>query len=328
MDKTIITIAAGQKLYVEYACNLALSFLYWNKNTTINFLLITDLPEFIPETIKERIQILSVDSHDIELGFSSKLSLHKFLNTGENLFIDADCLIYGNLLPVFEAFKIQTVSAIGHVVKEGINMAFVDDICKTIKQLEVSYFPVICGSVYYFNTEQKVSLNEFFTFAHKVRVDYESLGLIKLRNKENEEPIIALSMAKFNFMPIIDNGSLKADRMFYDFNVKNILSGATRLYNKALPPIPVYNQLSEARPLIIHYNSRFTEFYEYESDVKRLKMVMLQHYSLSYTNLFVYLMIELPQKIKFKLAYILKENFRPLYRRLFGFRKVEQSKRI
>jgi hypothetical protein len=64
------------------------------------------------------------------------------------------------------------------------------------------------------------------------------------------------------------------------------------------------------------------------SDVKRLKMVVLKGYSVAYTNLFVFLRIELPQKIKFKLIYNIKEYFRPLYRRLFGLRKVEKSKRI
>lgn len=328
MSRTVITIAVGNKIYVEYACNLALSFIYWNGDTDINFVLITDLPEDITTYLKDKITIKSVASHEIESGFSSKLSLNKYLNTGENLFIDADCLIYGNITPVFDAFKTHTVSAIGHTTEKGINMAFVNDISKTIKQLEVNYFPVICGSVYFFNNDQRFSLSDFFAFAQKLKLNYESLGLIKLRNKENEEPIIALSMAKFNFMPLIDDGSLKGDRMFYDVNKKNILLGNTHLYNKVAPPIPAYNQLSEARPLIIHYNSRFAEFYEYHSDVKRLKMVMLEHYSVNYINLFVYLMIELPQKIKFKLINNIKKKFRPLYRRLFGIRKVEKSKRI
>lgn len=327
MKRTIITIAVGKKLYVEYACNLALSFLFWNTNNKIEFLLVTDLPELVPDQIKNKIVIKVVKLGDVESGFLSKLYLINFLNDGANLFIDADCLIYGDVSKVFDEFRDHKISAIGYTIKRGLNIAFVKNISKTLNKLNLNYYPIICGSVYYFNAEDKEMVSKFFSYAQQQKLNYAGLGLIKLRNTENEEPLFALSMSKFNCMPISDDGSIKADRMFYDFNKKNILKGKSYLFNKGEPPIPIYSKLSEASPLIIHYNARYTETYEYQSDANRLKLVLLKHFSIKFTEFYVSLVIEWPGRLKQKTAYIIKETFRPFYRRIFGIRKVEKSLR-
>ena len=70
MKRTIITIAVGKELYVKYSSNLALSFLYWNKNNDIEFKLVTDLPHLIDERIKHSITVKAIKSSDIEIGFS------------------------------------------------------------------------------------------------------------------------------------------------------------------------------------------------------------------------------------------------------------------
>ena len=328
MKRTIITIAVGKELYVKYASNLALSFLYWNKNNDIEFKLVTDLPHLIDERIKHRINIIAVKPSDIEIGFSSKLSLINFLNKGANLFIDADCLIYGDVSEVFNQFKHYQISAVGHTITSGLNTAFVKNMTTTLNELKLEYFPIICGSVYYFNNEDAKVTSQFFSYAQQLKLKYEDLGLIKLRNTENEEPLFALSMSKFQFKPLKDTGRLKADRMFYEHNMKNILTGKAYLSNIDDLPIPLYCKLKEAFPLIIHYNARFTDFYEYKSDVKRLELVILKKYSIKKAEFYVTLFIEWPSILKIKILNLTKETFRPIYRKIFGIRKVKKSIRV
>lgn len=328
MTRTIITIAVGKELYVKYASNLAMSFLYWNENSDIEFTLVTDLPHLIDDKIKNRITVKPINHSDVDAGFSSKLSLINFLNKGANLFIDADCLLYGNVAEIFDQFKSHQISAIGHTITSGLNTAFIKNIAKTLNELNLDYFPVFCGSIYYFNHENAELTSQFFSYAQQLKLRYENLGLIKLRNTENEEPIFALSMSKFQFKPIKDTGKLKADRMFYHHNEKNILTGKAHLFNSGISPIPVYSKLNEAFPLIIHYNARYTDFHEYKSDVKRLELVMLKNHSINYADFYVKLFIEWPGIIKLKIKYLIKGTFRPVYRRIFGIRKVEKSLRV
>ena len=328
LKRTIITIAVGKELYVKYASNLALSFLYWNKNSDIEFKLVTDLSHLIDERIKHRIIVKAVKPSDIEIGFSSKLSLINYLNKGANLFIDADCLIYGDVSEVFNQFKDFQISAVGHTITSGLNTAFVKNVAATLNELKLKYFPVICGSVYYFNNEDTELTNQFFNYAQQLKLQYENIGLIKLRNKENEEPIFALCMSKFQFKPLKDTGKLKADRMFYQHNMKNILTGKAYLSNTNNPPIPLYCKLKEAFPLIIHYNARHTDSYEYKSDVKRLELVILKKHSLKNAEFYVTLCIEWPSVLKIKILDLIKETFRPIYRKFFGTRKVKKSIRV
>ena len=49
MRKNIITIATSKKLYIDLAVNLALSFIWWHKSSTIDFYIITDQVNLIPE---------------------------------------------------------------------------------------------------------------------------------------------------------------------------------------------------------------------------------------------------------------------------------------
>jgi len=56
----VLTIATGKKTYINMAVNLARSFLWWHKNSNIQFQLVTDQPAFIPADIKNQIKIIKI----------------------------------------------------------------------------------------------------------------------------------------------------------------------------------------------------------------------------------------------------------------------------
>lgn len=326
MEKTVITVAAGKKLYVEYATNLAMSFLYWNTTSEIKFTLITDLSQYIPSKIAKRINVIAVESNEIGEGFSSKLVLNKYLNNGQNLFIDADCLIYGRLEPVFEKLKGNMATVIGHAITDGLGIGFCKDITRLLKRLELSYYPMFCGSVYYF--EKQVEISCFFDYAKSLLPQYDALDLIRLRNKENEEPLIGLAMSKFNQHPVPDDGSIKADRMYFDYCSNNVLTGKSKLWVKKSPKNPTYCKLQFSNPTIIHYNARSTDAYEYIADARRLRFHVLYGGNKHLFDFFITFFYENPSAYLLYLYYMLKASFRPISQKIFGVRKVKPSKRL
>ncbi|MES2807883.1 MAG: hypothetical protein V4619_04615 [Bacteroidota bacterium] len=321
-NRAVITIATSKQLYVDMACNLAMSFLLWNDTAAIQFLLVTDCPQFIPKKIKDRITIIEVEPGQLGEGFSSKLHMYKLSTAAQTMFIDADCLVYGNLKPAFETFKGHDVSVIGYNRTEGQNVGFCKDIATVIKNTGTTYFPLLCGSVYYF--EKGDIAQKVFDTAASLLPNYHDIGLVSLRGKENEEPLIAISMAKHNQQPVNDTGLIKADRMFYNFIDTNVIEGKARLWSNGEVPIPAYSTLKLALPLIVHFNAAYAEIFEYKSEVIRLKKIFLDNSSKTVANLYAAGLAVLPGKLKSAAKGLL----RPVYNLLFGYRKVKVSNRI
>jgi hypothetical protein len=321
-EKSVITIATNKKMYVDMACNLAMSFLLWNDVNSIHFFLVTDCPQFIPEKLRNRIEIIVVSPGELGDGFSTKLHMDKFAYAKQTLFIDADCLVYANLEPAFNEFKGHEVSVIGYNRYEGKDIGFCKDIALVIADTGISYFPLLCGSVYYF--EKGEMANNIFDYARSLLKSYHDIGLISLRNKENEEPLIAISMAKFNQLPVNDTGLIKADKMFYEFLDTNVIEGKARLWNTDRIPIPEYSKLKSASPLIVHFNAYYAEMFEYKAEVIRLKQVFLGNKSIAFANLYAAILSIAPGKsIK-----AFKNLLRPFYRSIFGYRNAKSLKRM
>jgi hypothetical protein len=303
------------------ACNLAMSFLLWNDPAKISFNIITDHPEYIPSFLQDKIKVTYKTSDELGNGFLSKLQIGDIIENPESIFIDSDCLVYGDLNPLFDEFKDHDVSVFGYNRFNGVDVGFCKDIKSTIQTMGISYFPLICGSVYFARNNEKSKRT--FAFAKSIVKDYDTIGLVRLRDQENEEPLMAIAMASFNQVPVEDSGKLKADRMFYEYLSSNVLKGKARLWSKTLP-ISEYSTLMSAEPLIVHYNGSHVDNFEYLSEVTRLIKTYKNRWNRSVTNLYVSLFIILPGKSKM----LIKTLFRPLYRLAFGFRDVKLSNRL
>jgi hypothetical protein len=322
MSKRVVTIATGNKTYIDMACNLAMSFLMWNDNLTIKFVLVTDRVDYLPQRLRDNIDIVEINPGELGDGFSAKLQMDKFGCSGQNLFIDADCLVYGNLEPVFDHFKGHDVSVVGYNRTEGKDIGFCKDIRTVMSNTGINYFPLLCGSVYYF--EKGELATKIFAHARSLLQSYEEIGLVPLRGKANEEPLMAISMAKFDQQPVNDTGQIKADRMFYEYLKTNVIKGKAHLWNNKDVPVPEYSELMQATPVIVHFNAAHAESFEYESEVIRLKKVFLEDHSITAANLLAFIRSVFPGK----LSKILKDIFRPVYRAVFGYRKIQLSKRL
>ncbi|TAF74500.1 MAG: hypothetical protein EAZ53_08950 [Bacteroidetes bacterium] len=315
-SKSIITIATGKDIYIQMACNLAMSFLLWNVNNNISFYLVTDNSESVPECLKNKINIILINSVDYPTGFSIKLYLDKFIQTDKNLFIDCDCLIYGNLSYVFDLFEGKTMSAIGEEWNKG---EFFCSVEKMIKVMNIPHMPVFVGALYYVQKSNITS--QIFEFARKTQKKYDELGFVRLRGKENEEPLLSVAMAKFNQTVIKDNFQIKADMMSFTEIQSNIINGKAHLSNNN-GKYPTWQKCDESFPLIVHFNSSFTEGFQYKTEIFRLKLYRKINLKLI-TNVLAGVFLYFPGKSK----QILKSKFRPFYHKLLGIRTLQNTNR-
>lgn len=321
MKKYILTIGTGKELYVNLAVNLAMSFLYWHKESEIIFQLVTDQPQLIPSDINNKIQVVTVKAGELGYGFSPKLHLDQLVSEGQTLFIDSDCLIFENLDNLFTRFKGHDVSVVGNYIANGEWFGDVAFICK---QFNIPHLPKFNGGLYYI--EKGINASKVYACARKFEKRYDEIGFVRLRNRPNDEVLMALAMQLYNQQPIIDDGTIMSDPQACQGGYKiDVISGERWLINPPLPN-PLHQSwypFQKVSPAIVHFLGFYTSGYLYERQRYRLKMVLSNKLNW-FTELIGLFTIEYPSQT----LILIKNTFRPLYHKIAGFRKIKISNRI
>ena len=317
MNRSVITIAVGTTYYLKLAENLLKSFLLWNTGNEIHFLLVTDNTKFFDKyNDNSKVSIQQIDLIETDKSFTSKFKLFELAIAADNLFIDCDCLIYKDISYIFEAFKGCSFSAIGNDIVDG---EFFCDVKKTLKYFNLNAMPKFVGSVYYFKNDLKAE--RIFKAAEELKNSYDELGFIRLRDKENEEPLFAVALGIAGEALLPNNGTVKADLMYYKKIVCNVLSGKAMVSRPILEIAGGEMIPDKAFPAILHFNGSFSEGYDYKSESFRLR----------YNTYNIYLLNAL-SFINFKVSYTIKRGikncFRMAYRFIWGYRKIEKSNRV
>ncbi|MCX2492584.1 hypothetical protein OQX63_03815 [Pedobacter sp. PF22-3] len=310
ITRSIVTVAVGKDYYLKLAVNLIRSFLLWHKNSDLRFLILTDNQAFFDEFSHQKqitIKILAISESD--KSFTSKFLLIDHIVADENLFIDCDCLIYKPLDIVFNRMSAYDFTAIGKNEKEG---NFFCDISKIIAHFRIESMPVFVGSVYFFKNND--TAKQIFSKAVDLKKSYDQLGFVRLRNKENEEPLFAISMALYHQQIIADDYTIKADLMHYEYYNTNVLKGLASVYKGKI------NKFDEKKPAIVHFNDKFSEEACYLMDQLRLSNV---HKNTTLVEINGLVRYKLPEK----LLRFSKAILRPLYHKILGPSKVKKNKR-
>lgn len=318
--RNVLTIATGKKLYVDLAVNLARSFWFWNSETSINFYIATDAEEYLPKDVKAFAKIIHLNKDELGKGFTPKLFLDKLAPDGETLFIDSDCLIYGNLNMVFEKFKGHKVSVIGTLVS---NVEWFGDIYTICKKFNIPHLPKFNGGVYYI--ENGEIARKVYQKARELEQKYDDIGFIRLRGRPNDEVLMALAMQLFDQKPIEEDGTIMAEFISFQTGIKsNLIKGKAILFNTL--GHRNYNSstaLTMAKPLIVHFLGSYNQSHPYVTEAKILDL-LARGKSIIMAKIIAQIEVALPFKIKNLFKLIL----RPIYRLLFGFRKINKSERI
>jgi hypothetical protein len=320
MQRQVLTLATGKKIYADLAVHLARSFVKWNDFKSISFFIVTDMPELIPADVLAWTKIITIKTEAFGLGFSPKLHLDELAPDGQTLFIDSDCLIFGNIEPIFEKFKDKTVSVLGNYINDG---EWFGDIKSILQHFNIPHIPKFNGGIYYLKNGKKAK--EVYQTARDLEDRYDEIGFKRLRDRPNDEVIMALAMQLHHMEPVIDDGTVMSDPQACPGGYSiNVVSGERWLINPASPhPLhQTWYPFEKVNPLIFHFLGYYTKHYPYQREVYRLDKYLKNKLGL-FTEIKAKLSIEWPERMKVKA----KNTFRPLYRKLFGIRKIAKSER-
>jgi hypothetical protein len=319
--RAVLTLATGKPIYFQMAVNLARSFQLWHQSSSIDFYIATDIEVSLPKDLGW-VKLIMLLPGQYGKGFSPKLSLDRISPAEETLFIDADCLCAANLEPVFLKFSACEVSVIGSEESDG---ELYGDVAERCRAFGVTWVPRFCGGIYYFKRGE--TSEGIFQTARDLERRYDELGMPRLRGVPNEEPLIGLAMAIAGQRPIPDDGTIKAEPMFFTGHViLDVFAGRARLFNViGIPPLqPQSRTPNEACPAIVHFNSCFAEQPPYTSESLRLEKYFQDGWTLPIATLYSWLTCIVP----FTIIKASKNIFRPLFHLVWGKRAVKVSVRI
>lgn len=319
--KSVLTLAVGKQVYINMAVTLARSFYIWNEDSGIDFYIATDNKQLIANDVLEWVKIITLESGELGEGFSVKLHLDEIAPTEQTLFIDSDCLITSSLTEIFEKMKGKSVSVVGSYISEGEWFGDVKSVCQ---KFELTKIPKFNGGLYYLERGELAS--KVYEKARELEPQYEAIGLKKLRNKPNDELLMALAMEMYHQTPLADNGNYMNDPQACPGRFKiDVFKGFSLMTN---PPSPhpmhqSWNPNHIVYPKIVHFLGFYTNKYPYIHEEEKLRLVFEKKISKKNAELISFSRVAMPYLVKESV----KNAFRPIYHYLFGYRKIKISNR-
>jgi len=316
-ERSVLTLAIGDSLYLQLAVNLARSFAYWHEGSGLRFALATDRPEQIPNDLID-LQIIELEPGKFGEGFSPKLYLNEFAPARQTLFVDADCLCAGPLDKAFERFSGRSVSVIGRPISEGEWFGNVAEICG---QFDIPSMPKFNGGVYYL--EPGGECDAVYDTAQSLKSKYDEIGFERLRTHPNDEVLVSLAMALHDQTPVPEDGTIMNSTLACPGGMEiDVLRGTSRLYNpKDHPEHNDWYPLEEMNPALVHFLGHQTAQHPYRREAIRLKKVIRDGWPMWAADTWAALRFSMPWLAKKRT----KDLLRPVYRALFGTRPIQKS---
>jgi len=250
----IITIAHGEKRYIEMAKMLAVSLRLTNPG--IKRAVISDVPQaefnglydtYIPY------------NPDYGKGLSQKLYLDKYSPFDETLFIDSDCLVVNSLAHTLELCRKYPVAVFGDQIATGEWYMDVATICR---KFNLPSIPLFNGGTYYFKKSDMTT--KIYEQARKLHENYTELGFHEFRGSINEEPLISVAMAMNHVEAADDNGAGMRTPIGISGPLEiDVLNGKCA-FNKSGAYV---------EPAILHFSGSYAIAFHYKREVSKLKLI-------------------------------------------------------
>ena len=320
-QRSILTIATAKTTYVRMALTLARSFLRWNADSDIAFFLVTDHKLRLPGDL-DPVKIIQIEPGALGTGFSPKLHLDQLAQTDATLFIDADCLCFGELTSVFDRFRGRPVSVVGGSISNGEWFGNISRLCT---YFGLPSLPKFNGGMYYLERGEKA--NAVYRRARELEKEYDTLGLVRLRQRPNDELLMSIAMALEGCSALPDDGTILGDPLACPrMGEIDVIRGIARLSNP--PPGDECHSVSypvrAIQPRILHFLGDYTSHSSYRAARGTLELAQVCGLPAWIVSPLVATFYKRPA-----LAWKrIKPLIRPAYHRAFGVRRIKASERL
>ncbi len=264
-SKGFVTIATGNDSFIKLAIHLKQSYDFQGQSIKYPWAIITDKENKLLN-IFDRIIILK----DATQSYLDKIKMLSIPPWDENIFIDADCLIYGDISFLFSVFPFKGVKHIGYKkeLSEKGGWFEINDIGDYKNQ--ISFKIHSHGGIIFFNNDSIT--HEIFKTSLDISNHWYDYKFYQFK-KPADEPIIALSMCIHNCEPIPWQLEkiicfYRVQKMIQQINIcKGLLTYKNKWNNRICENVPV-----------MHWGNEETKKYLYKSEIIRL--YHLKYYSI------------------------------------------------
>ena len=248
-QRGFVTIATGEDRYYQLAKNLLHSY-HLHTAASLPFAILCDRKNSITAEFDDVVLLGSASKN-----YNDKLKLFEYMPFEETIFIDADCLAYGDLNVWFEMFEGQgDFSCFGCAYRDLTTTQGWFSVPGMGKYSDsISFIPSFNGGVYYMrNTE---TCNRVFQIARECADQYHQYAFNGFKNAA-DEPLLALGMAVCGCEPLNEDEMVfaPAERLF-DLD---IISGHAR------------RKSSGKNYRLIHWSNYLTEKKAYHLEVWKM----------------------------------------------------------
>ena len=255
--KGFITVATGKEEYYQLAENLLRSY-HLFCDEPLPFAILSDRENKYTAEFDE-VMILSDGASN---NYLDKLSLGKYLPYDITIFIDSDCLAYGNLNQLFDYFKdADDFSCFGRVLPLEDKTGWFEYENLGELQKRVSYVVGLHGGIYYMRKGD--ICRKIFADAKAFIPDYPKFKFKGRFNTPGDEPLVALSMAVNGCRPV--PFALEAICCYWEYMEHmtiDISRGLARVEQK-----PRYTTI------LVHWGTRYTRQLEYQKQIELMKII-------------------------------------------------------
>lgn len=257
MTKGFITIATGKEEYYQLAYNLLRSYRYFTKEP-LPFAILADRENGYTKEFDDVIIFPNGASNS----YLDKLELARYAPYDVTMFIDADCLAYGDLSRLFDYFReADDFSCFGRVLPLDGKTGWFEYENLGALQEKVSYIVGLHGGIYCLRKTQEALRT--MESAKELVADYTKYKFKGKFDTPGDEPLVALAMALHNMHPVPFVREAICCYWEYVGAVKMDISKGVA-YVKDQP----------ARPLtLLHWGTRYTRETEYRREVALLSIL-------------------------------------------------------
>lgn len=194
-SRGFFTVATGDEHYYRIAVNLLRSYRHFTQSP-LPFAILADRENEYTAEFDKTILI----GHPTN-SYLDKLALYDHLPFDTSIFIDADCLAYGDLNGIFGHFEqADDFCCYGRVLPLDDQTGWFNYEDLGALQSRVSYCVGLHGGIYYIR--RSPTAQAVFDTAKQIAVDYPKYHFKGRFSTPGDEPILALSMALCGCRPI------------------------------------------------------------------------------------------------------------------------------
>ena len=289
MIKGFVTIATGDIKYFKLARNLLRSYRE-NTDNSYKFALITNEINIYTDEFDDVVLLDNASN-----SWMDKIELLSKCPYDENIFIDADCLIYNDINYLWDNFRnADDFSCFGLALPLDSKKGWFTSDVK--KYYDIHFVTHLHGMLYYIKKGE--TIDRMYDLCNKIITDYNNFEFKAFNDILADEPVFSLAMAIMNLRPIA------REPQYYCF-----VPYATSFHSNYLKRNVHFENPTDGEIVgcdIVHWGNKNTELALYKSEKDKINYLYKDNKSLIYklygvciykTNIIYYLYITI-DKVK------------------------------